>query len=388
MPAPSTPTPPASCSSAWVASPASALPHRPGKAYEAEVVLGTATSTLDAAGEIVGHLGHGRASPWTTCGRRPPRSPGSSSRSPPWCRPCKVDGRRLHELARAGHRGRARRPPGHGGPLRCPRAGRRARRVPRRGRVLVGDLRPGPGRRSGGDARGRGPPAQPAPHPCGSFGLDEASARELTAEHVLSPAQALRDLSQVEVIDEVSRSVSHGLALDRVSVGATGDGPWALVDRPARCWRSTRPPTPTGWWRRASWPPPDDRTGRRHRPGRTRTGRRTPTGNLGAMEVVVGPEHCTPPAGGRRSPSAPMTACTWATATCFASCGAWRPSAVSTAWWSPSTATPPRWCGPHRRRRCSPTSSRSSSCWRRPGSTAPWWCPSTRPGPRRRPRTS
>ena len=36
---------------------------------------------------------------------------------------------------------------------------------------------------------------------------------------------------------------------------------------------------------------------------------------------------------------------------------------------SPSTAIPPRSCGPSRRRCCSPTSTRSSSCWPRPAST-------------------
>jgi hypothetical protein len=32
----------------------------------------------------------------------------------------------------------------------------------------------------------------------------------------------------------MARSVSHGLALDRVSVGASGDGPWALLDGDGR----------------------------------------------------------------------------------------------------------------------------------------------------------
>ncbi len=48
---------------------------------------------------------------------------------------------------------------------------------------------------------------------------------------MLDPAQALRDLPQIELDAEMARSVSHGLALDRVSVGAAGDGPWALLDR-------------------------------------------------------------------------------------------------------------------------------------------------------------
>ncbi len=51
---------------------------------------------------------------------------------------------------------------------------------------------------------------------------------------MLAPAQALRDMAQVELDAEMARSVSHGLALDRVSVGASGDGPWALLDRRSR----------------------------------------------------------------------------------------------------------------------------------------------------------
>jgi tRNA pseudouridine55 synthase len=65
----------------------------------------------------------------------------------------------------------------------------------------------------------------------GSFGVGEAvTLGALTETHVRSPAEALRDLPQVELDEEMARSVSHGLALDRVSVGATGEGPWALLD--------------------------------------------------------------------------------------------------------------------------------------------------------------
>jgi hypothetical protein len=37
-------------------------------------------------------------------------------------------------------------------------------------------------------------------------------------------------MDQVEVDDACARQVSHGLALDKVSTGAPGAGPWALVD--------------------------------------------------------------------------------------------------------------------------------------------------------------
>ena len=47
---------------------------------------------------------------------------------------------------------------------------------------------------------------------------------------VLTPATAVRDLEPVPVGDEVVASISHGLPLDRVPLGAVGDGPWAMLD--------------------------------------------------------------------------------------------------------------------------------------------------------------
>ncbi|HEV3367265.1 MAG TPA: hypothetical protein VG054_07335, partial [Acidimicrobiales bacterium] len=65
----------------------------------------------------------------------------------------------------------------------------------------------------------------------GSFSTEEARlVDELTPAVVLTPAQALRDLDQVVVGAEVQRDVARGLALDRVPLGVTGDGPWGLVD--------------------------------------------------------------------------------------------------------------------------------------------------------------
>ena len=49
-------------------------------------------------------------------------------------------------------------------------------------------------------------------------------------EAVLSPAEALRDLESVQVDDDVAASIRTGLALDRVPLGAVGDGPWAMLD--------------------------------------------------------------------------------------------------------------------------------------------------------------
>jgi tRNA pseudouridine55 synthase len=47
---------------------------------------------------------------------------------------------------------------------------------------------------------------------------------------VLTPAEAFRHLGQVVVDADVAGLIGRGLPLDRVSLGATGEGPWALLD--------------------------------------------------------------------------------------------------------------------------------------------------------------
>jgi tRNA pseudouridine55 synthase len=201
------------------------------KAYEGEVVLGRATSTLDAAGETTGTWDMGAVT-LDEVRQAAASLTGVIEQVPPMVSARKVDGRRLHELARQGIEvERAARPvtverfdvtaaPGaEPGVFRLAVVCSSGTYV----RVLAADL----GIMLGGGAHLRNLRRTR----CGSFGLDEArTLGTLTPDHVLAPARALRDLAQVEVLEEVSRSVSHGLPLDRVSVGATGDGPWALVD--------------------------------------------------------------------------------------------------------------------------------------------------------------
>jgi tRNA pseudouridine55 synthase len=65
----------------------------------------------------------------------------------------------------------------------------------------------------------------------GSFG--EAEMRPLDHvgfDSVLTPAQAMCDLEFVTVEPAVAASIRTGLPLDRVPLGATGDGPWAMLD--------------------------------------------------------------------------------------------------------------------------------------------------------------
>ncbi len=203
------------------------------KSYTAEVVLGTATSTLDASGEVTGRwdmtgvdLAAARAAAAALTG--------TVSQVPPMVSAVKVEGQRLYALARSG------------------------RQVERSARTVVVerfDVEPGPepgvlaiavdcstgtyvrslaadlGTALGGGAHLRNLRRTAV----GSFVVGEAHrVGELVAEHVLSPAQALRHLPRVEVGGEIARNVSHGLGLDKVQVGAAGAGPWAVVDGAGR----------------------------------------------------------------------------------------------------------------------------------------------------------
>ena len=65
----------------------------------------------------------------------------------------------------------------------------------------------------------------------GSFG--ESEMRPLDAlgpDAVLTPAQAMRDLDPVTVEPAAAASIRTGLPLDRVPLGALGEGPWAMLD--------------------------------------------------------------------------------------------------------------------------------------------------------------
>jgi tRNA pseudouridine55 synthase len=199
------------------------------KTYEAEVVLGSATSTLDASGEVTGtwemdevSLAQVRAAAAALTG--------AIDQVPPMVSAVKVGGRRLHALAREGIEvERSARPvtvyrfdvsPGlTPGVFRIEVECSSGTYV----RVLAADL---------GEALGGGAHLRNLRRTrIGSFSVEDARlVDELTAAVVLTPAQALRDLDQVVVGTDVQRDVARGLALDRVPLGVTGEGPWGLVD--------------------------------------------------------------------------------------------------------------------------------------------------------------
>ncbi|MDQ3575675.1 MAG: tRNA pseudouridine(55) synthase TruB [Actinomycetota bacterium] len=199
------------------------------KSYAGEVVLGVATSTLDAEGEEIGRWDMSAVSPGEVR-EAAGRLVGPIDQVPPMVSAVKVGGRRLHELARAGVE---------------------VRREPRRVVVhrLQADLTSDPGVvrievdcSSGtyvrslaadlGSALGGGAHLRALRRTAiGSFGLGEARpVGQLCREAVLTPAEALRDYPTVAVVTEVAGAVSHGRVLSQGELGVGGTGPWGLLD--------------------------------------------------------------------------------------------------------------------------------------------------------------
>ncbi|HVC68131.1 MAG TPA: tRNA pseudouridine(55) synthase TruB [Acidimicrobiales bacterium] len=199
------------------------------KTYEAEVVLGTATSTLDASGETTGTWDMEGVS-LADVREAAAGLTGEIEQVPPMVSALKVGGKRLHALAREGIEvERAARPvtvyrydvgPGlTPGVFRIEVVCSSGTYV----RVLAADL----GTALGGGAHLRNLRRTRI----GSFATEDARlVDELTPAVVLTPAQAMRDLDQVVVPLDAQKLVARGLPLDRVPLGVSGDGPWGLVD--------------------------------------------------------------------------------------------------------------------------------------------------------------
>jgi tRNA pseudouridine55 synthase len=201
------------------------------KTYVAEIVLGTATSTLDASGEVVGE--------WDMTGvtaaavrAAAATLTGNIEQVPPMVSAVKIGGRRLHELARQGIE--VDRPPRKVSVYRfdvepCPaRPGVYRAEVQCSSGTYVRVLAQDIGTALGGGAH----LASLRRTRIGSFGETEMRPLDLvTPEAILTPAQAMRDLPLVAVESEIADLIGRGLALDRVPVGAVGDGPWAMVDQ-------------------------------------------------------------------------------------------------------------------------------------------------------------
>ncbi len=200
------------------------------KTYTTDIVLGTATSTLDASGEVTGTYDMSHVTPEMVTVATAALT-GEIEQVPPMVSAVKVGGRRLHELARQGVEvERAPRPvtvyrfdavpdPVRPGVYRAEVECSSGTYI----RVLAQDL----GLALGGGAhvdhlrRER----------IGSFGGPEMRRLDqLGPQAVLTPAQAMRDLDPVTVEPALASSVRTGLPLDKVPLGAVGEGPWAVLD--------------------------------------------------------------------------------------------------------------------------------------------------------------
>ena len=203
-----------------------------GKAYRGRIRFGIATTTLDAAGEVLEQ----HPMPLTPDDVRAAMTAfvGDIEQLPPMVSAVKVGGRRLHELARKGEEVERSLRPVHvdvfaleefeSGPY--PEA---AVLVECGSGTYVRTLAADLGTALGGCA-----------HLCalrrlrvGSFTLDEArTIEQIEADPdaaVLSLPVAMRDLERIALDTEAERAVSHGVAFAPGALATVGDGPYALV---------------------------------------------------------------------------------------------------------------------------------------------------------------
>ncbi|MFM2073450.1 MAG: tRNA pseudouridine(55) synthase TruB [Actinomycetota bacterium] len=198
-----------------------------GKTYTAEVVLGTETNTLDASGTVTAthDMSHVTFEQVQHVVRT--HLTGPIMQVPPMVSALKVDGRRLHELAREGIE--VERVPR---PVTVHHFAVEATTDPLVYRIEVtcssgtyvrtlaadlGELLGG-----GGHLRDLRRTA------CGSFGVDEAHS--VDGAVLLSPRQAMRDYEAVTVSAEHAAMVRNGRSLDPSDGAWPGEGPWAVCD--------------------------------------------------------------------------------------------------------------------------------------------------------------
>ncbi len=200
------------------------------KTYTTDIVLGTATSTMDASGEVLRTYDMSGVSPALVQAAATGLT-GEIEQVPPMVSAVKVGGRRLHELARQGveverpartvtvRRFDTEPDPARPGVYRAVVECSSGTYV----RVLAHDL----GVALGGGAH----VANLRRTRIGSFGDAEMRRLDLIGpDDVLTPAQAMRDLDVVRVEPAVTASIRTGLPLDKVPLGAAGEGPWAMLD--------------------------------------------------------------------------------------------------------------------------------------------------------------
>lgn len=205
------------------------------KTYEAEVVLGVATSTLDSSGEVVAEIDMSEV-PMDAVRAAAASLTGSILQVPPMVSALKVGGKRLHALARAG--------------IEVEREARRVEvscfeidqapgvdvatgtqvlrvKVTCSSGTYVRSLAADLGALLGGCAHLRSLRRTSA----GGFSLDEARpVGELSSDDVLPPAAAMRGYASATVGSETAAKVRLGRPINRSELALSGDGPWSLLD--------------------------------------------------------------------------------------------------------------------------------------------------------------
>lgn len=206
------------------------------KSYEAEIVLGAATSTLDASGEVTGTWD--QSSVRLEDARRAAATlTGDITQTPPMVSAVKVGGKRLHQLARAGVEvERASRAVtvvrfAVDGPVEPAPTDLGSGPVFRAAidcssgtyiRVLAADL--------GGSLGGGGYVRWLRRTRVGPWTVDAATPLDALAEtDVIAPADCLPWMDRTAVDASTATDVGHGKVLDLDSLGAAGSGPWAVV---------------------------------------------------------------------------------------------------------------------------------------------------------------
>jgi tRNA pseudouridine55 synthase len=203
------------------------------KAYQAEMMLGAATTTLDAAGEVTARWDQ-RGVSLEDARRAAAGLTGTIWQVPPMVSAVKVGGQRLHVLARQGVE--LERPArrvtvsrftvdalqpaaGEDGPVLSVQVECSAGTYIR---VLAADL--GAALGGGGHVRRLRRTA------VGPWTVEEAVELDrLTLDAVLPPAASLPWLEPVVVDDERAAAVANGRVLGRDVLGVTGEGPWRIL---------------------------------------------------------------------------------------------------------------------------------------------------------------
>ncbi len=201
-----------------------------GKVYVGEVALGAETSTLDAAGEVTAT--YDMSAVTLDDVRRAARAfVGPIEQIPPMVSAVKIDGKRLHELARQGIE--VERPPR---PVTIHSLGVSAGPVDERTvftlavscssgtyiRTLAADI----GTALGGGAHLRSLRRTSV----GPFTLaDTVPLDAVGPEHVRPMVDAVRHLASATVDDAGAEAVRVGKVLEAADLGVTGDGPWAVL---------------------------------------------------------------------------------------------------------------------------------------------------------------